>query len=124
MIETQNAARRTRNAKRIQFCVLSLAFSVLSFRITWASGEADAFALPGFGARPGGMGGAFIGLSDDIESIFYNPAGLGNLVQSGVTAMYQAPELQTSRSFFAFNKRWTHPQWPGSIGFGWLRLLS
>src|SRR5262245_17943725 len=60
------------------------------FRFSAASGEPDAFALPGVGARPGGMGGAFVGLSDDIESIYYNPAGLGNLVQSGVTAMYQA----------------------------------
>ncbi len=89
-----------------------------------ASGEADAFALPGVGARPGGMGGAFIGLSDDIESIYYNPAGLGNLVQSGVTAMYQAPELETSRSFLGINKRWVHPRFPGSVGFGWLRLRS
>jgi len=89
-----------------------------------ASGEADAFALPGVGARPGGMGGAFIGLSDDIESVYYNPAGLGNVIQSGVTAMYQAPQLDTSRNFLAFNKRWVHPRLPGSIGFGWLRLRS
>jgi hypothetical protein len=89
-----------------------------------ASGEPDAFALPGVGARPGGMGGAFIGLSDDIESIYYNPAGLGNLVQSGVTAMYQAPELDTSRSFLGATKRWAHPKLPGSVGFGWLRLRS
>jgi hypothetical protein len=53
------------------------------------SGEPDAFALPGIGARPMGMGGAFIGLSDDVEAVYYNPAGLGNLIQSGVTAMYQ-----------------------------------
>ena len=52
-----------------------------------ASGEPDAFALTGVGARAGGMGNAAIGLSDEIETIYYNPAGLGNLVQSGVTAM-------------------------------------
>ena len=71
----------------------------------WASGEPDAFALSGIGARAGGMGNAAIGLADEIESIYYNPAGLGNLVQSGVTAMYQAPEISTSRSFAGFNVR-------------------
>lgn len=90
----------------------------------WASGEADAFALPGVGARPAGMGGAFIGLSDDIESVYYNPSGLGNLIQSGVSAMYQTPSLETSRGFLAFNKRWVHPRFPGSFGGGWLRLRS
>jgi hypothetical protein len=89
-----------------------------------ASGEPDAFALTGIGARTGGMGNANIGLSDDLESVYYNPAGLGNLMQSGVTAMYQTPSLDTSRSFLAANKRWVHPQFPGSVAFGWLRLRS
>jgi hypothetical protein len=90
----------------------------------FASGEPDAFALTGIGARAGGMGNAFIGLSDEIESIYYNPAGLGNLVQSGVTATYQAPSIATSREFVAFDKRFTTPHLAGSIGFGWLRLQS
>src|SRR3954470_5308690 len=104
--------------------VITCSLLVTSFRLSRASGEPDAFALPGVGARPGGMGGAFVGLSDDIESVYYNPAGLGNLVQSGVTAMYQTPSLETSRGFLGFNKRWVHPRLPGSFGFGWLRLNS
>src|SRR5258708_5735693 len=64
-----------------------------------ASGEPDAFAINGVGARQGGMGGAFIGLSDDIESVYYNPAGLGNLTHSGFATMYQTPSLETSRGF-------------------------
>lgn len=31
------------------------------------------------GARPLGMGGAFIGISDDLNSLFYNPAGLAGV---------------------------------------------
>jgi hypothetical protein len=92
--------------------------------VALASGEPDAFALSGISARTGGMGNAFIGLSDDIESIYYNPAGLGNLIDSGVTAMYQTPMLQTSRSFLGLNKRLSYPSLSGSIGFGWLRLRS
>src|SRR5579871_4857987 len=90
----------------------------------YASGEPDAFALTGIGARAGGMGNAAIGLADEIETVYYNPAGLGNLVQSGVTAMYQAPELQTSRGFAGFNVRIPKSPLPGSLGFGWLRLSS
>jgi len=102
----------------------SLVLLLFASRLSVASGEADAFALPGVGARPGGMGGAFIGLSDDVESIYYNPAGLGNLIQSEASAMYQAPSLDTSRSFVAVSKRWVNPVLPGSFGFGWLRLRS
>jgi hypothetical protein len=89
-----------------------------------ASGEPDAFALNGIGARAGGMGGAFIGLSDGIEAVYYNPAGLGTLKQSGFTTMYQTPMLDTSRGFLGANKAWEHEVISGSIAFGWLRLQS
>jgi len=102
-------------------CISAL---LLCARFAAASGEPDAFALTGVSARAGGMGNAAIGISDDIETIYYNPAGLGNLVQSGVAATYQAPELQTSRSFLAANYRWKSNTLPGSVGFGWLRLRS
>jgi hypothetical protein len=70
------------------------------------------------------MGNAAIGLADEIETVYYNPAGLGNLTDSGVTAMYQVPELSTSRGFAGFNARLSRLGAPGSIGFGWLRLNS
>lgn len=34
----------------------------------------------GVGVRPLGMGGAFTAVADDINSIYYNPAGLGDLI--------------------------------------------
>ena len=34
----------------------------------------------GIGVRPLGMGGAFTAVADDVNSIYYNPAGLGDLV--------------------------------------------
>src|SRR5690242_1669090 len=81
-------------------------FLLIAGRLAYASGEPDAFAINGVGARQGGMGGAFIGLSDDIESVYYNPAGLGNLKTAGFTTMYQTPSIETSRGFLAFNKAW------------------
>lgn len=110
--------------KGAQPCAPTFFLLFLSARLLFASGEPDAFALTGVSARVGGMGNAAIGLADDIESIYYNPAGLGNLVQSGAMATYQAPEVQTSRSFLAANWRWKNQKLPGSLGFGWLRLRS
>jgi len=117
------ARSRWQAGDRARFCILLVASCSLAAPLC-ASGEPDAFALTGVSARVGGMGNAAIGLSDDIESIYYNPAGLGNLMQSGVMATYQAPELSTARGFLAATWRWKNNTLPGSLGFGWLRLRS
>lgn len=41
----------------------------------------------GVGARPLGMGGCFVALADDIDSIYLNPAGLANLKSWQLTSM-------------------------------------
>ncbi len=47
-----------------------------------------AFVDIGYGARPMGMGGAYTGLSDDVNAIFWNPAGLTLVRESQLTVMY------------------------------------
>jgi len=42
----------------------------------------------GPGARPFGMGGAFLALADDENAAFYNPAGLGWMDRIGVTSFF------------------------------------
>lgn len=44
-------------------------------------------ALADVGARPMGMGGAFVAVADDANATFWNPAGLTNLKAAGVTWM-------------------------------------
>ena len=39
------------------------------------------------GARPAGMGYAFAGVADDVQAVYYNPAGLGNLTKVEATGM-------------------------------------
>ena len=64
-------------------CVLILLLFPLAFSVTgWA--DADKAPLPMItifdlesGLRPLAMGGAFVGLADDENAAFYNPAGLG-----------------------------------------------
>ncbi len=123
MKPAQRSGLRTQRLLVLFGIFLSSEFCFLSCNAN-ASGDADGFALTGIGARAGGMGNAFIGLSDEIETVYYNPAGLGNLMQSGVTAMYQAPAISTSREFVGFDKRFATPRLSGSLGFGWLRLQS
>jgi hypothetical protein len=47
-----------------------------------------AFKYEGVGGRPLGMGGAFVGLADDINTLYYNPAGLSQVRQRVETYMY------------------------------------
>ncbi|MFH1897517.1 MAG: PorV/PorQ family protein [Candidatus Desantisbacteria bacterium] len=55
----------------------------------YAAGETILIPLDGLmGARPAGMGETFIGLSDDINALHSNPAGLSFLVQPEVSTMY------------------------------------
>ncbi len=60
------------------FSILYCLFSV---------GYAD-FADLGVGARQQGLGNAFVGISDDVSSIYYNPAGLGFLRRGEFIADY------------------------------------
>jgi hypothetical protein len=50
--------------------------------------NAGAFLRYGFGARALGMGGAFVALSDDATSIYWNPAGVSQTKGLQITSMY------------------------------------
>ena len=47
-----------------------------------------AFVDIGYGARPMGMGGAFVALADDANAVLWNPAGLVRLESTQLTGMY------------------------------------
>jgi len=42
----------------------------------------------GLGVRPLGMGGTFTGLADDLNALFYNPAGLATLERMALSSFY------------------------------------
>jgi hypothetical protein len=58
------------------------------------SGASGAFKDPGFLARPIGMGGAFTAIADDINSVWYNPAGIVNVERNSVMFTYSKPYLE------------------------------
>ncbi len=52
------------------------------------SGIPGAFVDVGFGARPVAMGGAFVGLANDVNSVIWNPAGLATTQNYQVSFSY------------------------------------
>lgn len=46
------------------------------------------FLKIGVGARPAGMGESFVSVADDVNAVYYNPAGLGRLKKAELTAMH------------------------------------
>ena len=56
-----------------------------------ATGASGAFKDPGFLARPAGLGGAFVALADDPNTVWYNVAGLANVRHRGFICSYAKP---------------------------------
>ena len=49
---------------------------------------AGEFMAIGVGSRPLGMGGAFVGVADDVTAGYYNPAGLANINYPQISLMH------------------------------------
>jgi len=54
------------------------------------------------GARPEGMGGAFVGLADDLSALFWNPAGLALLASPEGSFMHTAYLADTAYDVLAY----------------------
>ena len=79
----------------------------------------------GVGARPIGMGSAFVGLVDDVHSLYYNPAGLSRLTQIEFTSGYGKLHwgLDDGSNLGNAFIGYAHPlEKLGGIGIGWLHL--
>ncbi|MFC2061588.1 PorV/PorQ family protein [Elusimicrobiota bacterium] len=59
------------------------------------------------GARPAAMGGAFTGISDDINSLYWNPAGLGKIDYQQACAMYSRWLEGTSYGYLGYVFPWS-----------------
>ena len=79
----------------------------------------------GVGARPIGMGDAYTALADDVNAIYYNPAGLAQLEEcqftSGYGKLYWG--LDDGSNLGSGFVGYAHPlyHW-GTLGAGWLNL--
>jgi tetratricopeptide (TPR) repeat protein len=76
---------------KIKILVIFMACVILSqvFSSEISSGSSSgAFLLLGLGARSAGMGYAYTAVGEDIDSLFWNPAGLGDIPNIQLTTTY------------------------------------
>jgi len=81
-------------------------------------GVPGAFLRLGVGARPLGLGSAFVALASDASATYWNPAGLTKLERLELQAMYGRLNLGRNHSFLVFGI----PNKIGSFGVGWINL--
>ena len=65
-------------------------------------GQPGAFLSYGAGARALGMGKTFVGVADDASTVYWNPAGLGQMKKREVTALYASLYENTAYSFIGY----------------------
>jgi hypothetical protein len=101
--------------KKITFLLLLLIF--LSRSIFAASAPTEDIMKIGVGARPMGMGKAFVAVADDGSSPFLNPAGLAELKTWQIMSMYVSMfEGETSYTTLSGS----FPFWRGILGAGFI----
>lgn len=76
--------------------------------------------LAGIGARPMGMGQAYTAVSDDVNAVFFNPAGLGSQKKWGMTTMLTRLLGRVEYKMAGG----TYPTEYGTIGVGYLSALT
>ncbi|MDD5688258.1 MAG: PorV/PorQ family protein [Elusimicrobia bacterium] len=85
--------------------IVIILFFTLSTYICHATGpwtNGASILRQGIGARPLGMGEAFVGLADDINTLQFNPAGLSNISNKESGATYSKELVDMSYSNIAY----------------------
>ena len=78
----------------------------------WAGGSTASFLKIGVGARPVGMGQAFVGIADDVHALAWNPAGLSRLSRRELGAMHAEMFADTRYDFVGY----AQPMRAGTLG--------
>ncbi len=80
-------------------------FLLSSTTFTYAAGTVSASSdLIGVGARPEGMGSAFVAISDDVNAININPAGIVQLSKEEITFMHNAWMEDVTQEYISYAK--------------------
>ncbi len=105
----------------MQRIVLVLTLCLISFS-SWGADIHDdagttgaAFLKIDGGSRPAGMGGAFVGLANDVNTIFSNPAGLTTVQAHELTAMQNFAFADISNQSIGYAQREGNLVWGASF---------
>ena len=104
--------------KMKKYLILLIAVLVLTSGNSFAaiSGSVTDPMYIGVGARPLGMGKAFVAVAEDGDTVFLNPAGLGRLTTPKLSSMYS--NLMGDVNYMVLSG--TYPLEVGSIGLGYI----
>ena len=94
--------------RKAKIFLFSLFFPLLSCVDFADAHETAAFLKIGVGARAIGMGGAFTAVSDDVNALFWNPAGLAQIQQSQLGAMTASLAADTSLNTLGYAQPTKH----------------
>ncbi|MFH2036121.1 MAG: PorV/PorQ family protein [Candidatus Zixiibacteriota bacterium] len=100
--------------------IIILVFSLLAISAFGADGDggyAGAFLKVPVEARPTGMGGAYIGVSNDAAGQLFNPAGIISIDKTVFSSSYRFMTLDRSLGFLSIV---TPARLSSVIGFSWL----
>ncbi|MFC1682597.1 hypothetical protein ACFL0G_00095 [Candidatus Zixiibacteriota bacterium] len=92
----------------------------------WTTDALAAFVDVGLGARPVGLGRAFVGLADDVNAMLYNPAGLAGLEKMELTSTYARlyPGIEDDKLHMGFAGVVRPFRGIGTVGFGITNLWA
>lgn len=86
----------------------------------WAAhedgGDAAAFLKKGVGCRPISLGKAFVAIADDVNAVYYNPAGLVQLKSREITTMYATPFFTKIEGIDYHALGYVHPEKDQTLG--------
>ena len=86
--------------------IFCLNFIALNFDVSFSNNSAGYHFLRTYsGARPSAMGGAFISISGDIHSIYFNPAGLAEINGKMASATYLNHILDFQSGLIAWSQQ-------------------
>lgn len=81
-------------------------FLFLTFKLVWAGEGTSSLRILNFdiGARQIGMGGAFVSIADDVNTIHYNPAGLTLITDRELSFMYLKGMVDENYAFAGYSQ--------------------
>lgn len=89
--------------KNLLFCLTFIFLFFAAYLYAGDEGTATGvFLRMEQGAKPIGMGGAFVGIADNADGIYYNPAGIAQLERKEFSLTYSLLYEDISSSFLSF----------------------
>jgi hypothetical protein len=94
--------------------------ALLAVRAGANADGAFSFLSVGEGARPAGMGEAFTAMPDDVNALYWNPAGLSDVYSYDLTSSYLQHIANISVGYVggAMPAKYVLPSLEGGLGFG------